>query len=95
MLRWRGLVIGKMICLPITAATERGIGGGGGAKGVACRPSLDVAVSWRGSRQGMGHWLLGQTRPSTGPVLEGGKTERCRGEGDRVGIEVRRLWERD
>lgn len=32
MLRWRGLVIGKMICLPITAATERGIGGGGGRR---------------------------------------------------------------
>lgn len=75
MLRWRGLVIGKMICLPITAAME-GQKGGGRAEGVACRPSLDAAVSWRGSRQGMGHLLLGQTRPSTGPVLEGGKRQR-------------------
>lgn len=38
MLRWRGLVIGKMICLPITAAMEGQKGGGGGPKGWRAAP---------------------------------------------------------
>lgn len=95
MLRWRGLVIGKMICLPITAAMEGQKGGGEGRRGgvpplVGCCCVLERIATRNGTPAAWANTSVDWAR-----VGGGQETERRRGEGDRVGIEVRRVWERD